>query len=319
MMFDRTQDVVISRWGGTKGVPVLTVCCITYNHANYLADALDGILKQETNFPFEIIIHDDASTDGTQEIISQYQLAYPQIIKSVIQPINQYSLGARPMQTLMPMCRGKYVAVCEGDDYWVDPKKLQTQVDFLEKNPDFVISGHDAVVIDDQGELLKSSKLPDSQKRDFSAQELQKCKAWLLTMSWVYRNVFSEYPHERTMVKNGDKFFTSMLGHYGKSHYHPEIIPAVYRAHARGIWSSLSTQEKLDSHSLTYYWMYRYYSRVGNDGLALYFWGRLVRVVLDRTPLSLLLSEFAIRVLFVRKLKQRLSHIFTSLHIHRNK
>jgi len=93
---------------------------------------------QETNFPIEILIHDDASTDGTADIIREYEQKYPEIIKPIYQTENQYSKGIKISQTFnWSRAKGKYIAICEGDDYWIDPYKLQKQVDFLENNPDY--------------------------------------------------------------------------------------------------------------------------------------------------------------------------------------
>ena len=124
----------------------VTIICLAYNHARYIRDALDGFLMQETSFPFEVIVHDDASTDGTADIIREYQLKRPDIIKTVFQKENQYSKGkVISRDFLFPMIRGKYVALCEGDDYWTDPRKLQKQVEALEAHPEADICGHRAL------------------------------------------------------------------------------------------------------------------------------------------------------------------------------
>lgn len=117
---------------------LVSISCITYNHKNYIRQCLEGFLMQKTNFAFEILIHDDASTDGTTEIIQKYEKQYPSVIKPVYQTENQYSKGVSISATFnFPRVKGKYVAICEGDDYWTDPLKLQKQFDFLEKKPDF--------------------------------------------------------------------------------------------------------------------------------------------------------------------------------------
>lgn len=117
----------------------VSILSITYNHAPYIRECLDSLLQQETDFPFEIIIHDDCSTDGTTEIIQEYADKYPDIIIPLYEEENQYSKGVRGMFTTycLPKARGKYIALCEGDDYWIDPFKLQKQVDFLERNPEY--------------------------------------------------------------------------------------------------------------------------------------------------------------------------------------
>ena len=129
----------MERWD-EKEPPLVSVCCITYNHANYIHDAVLGFLDQMTNFPIEILIHDDASTDGTEEIIREYESKYPQIIKPLYETENQYVKGRKGSRTFnIPRAQGKYIALCEGDDYWTDPFKLQKQVDFLEANPDYIL------------------------------------------------------------------------------------------------------------------------------------------------------------------------------------
>ena len=124
--------------------PEVSICCITYNHAKYIRDALDGFLMQKTSFPIEVLIHDDASTDGTADIIREYEAKYPDIIKPVYQTENQYSKGLRMvnMKYNYPRAQGKYIALCEGDDFWTDPKKLQIQYDFMESHPDYSLCMH---------------------------------------------------------------------------------------------------------------------------------------------------------------------------------
>jgi len=119
--------------------PLVSVSCITYNHEPYIRQCLDGFLMQQCDFEYEILIHDDASTDGTSEIIREYQEKYPEIIKPIIQTENQWSQGVRGIMAKFNFsrARGKYIALCEGDDYWTDPLKLQKQVDFLENNPEY--------------------------------------------------------------------------------------------------------------------------------------------------------------------------------------
>ena len=118
--------------------PLVSICCITYNHEKYIRDAIEGFLVQKTNFPIEIIIHDDASTDKTATVIKKYEEKYPDLFICIYQNENQYSKGIKPFRTyVFPKARGKYIAICEGDDYWTDPNKLQKQVDFLEAHPEY--------------------------------------------------------------------------------------------------------------------------------------------------------------------------------------
>lgn len=116
----------------------VSVFCIVYNHKKYIHECLDGFVKQKTTFQFEVIVHDDCSTDGSDEIIKEYQKKYPSIIKPILQHENQYSKGIRSIMAtfMLPKASGEYITICEGDDYWTDENKLQMQVDFLEKNQD---------------------------------------------------------------------------------------------------------------------------------------------------------------------------------------
>ena len=119
-------------------VPVkVSICTITYNHCNYIRECIEGFLEQETDFRVEIIIHDDASNDGTTKIINEYASRYPSIIRIITQSENQYSRGVNPYYAFVfPVAQGDYIAICDGDDYWNDPNKLTTQVTLLENEKD---------------------------------------------------------------------------------------------------------------------------------------------------------------------------------------
>lgn len=117
--------------------PLVSIDCITYNHEAFISEAIESFLMQKTDFTFEVLIHDDASTDQTANIIRKYEKKHPDIIKPIYQKENQYSQDVEiSRQFQFPRARGKYIAFCEGDDYWTDPYKLQKQVDFLEAHPD---------------------------------------------------------------------------------------------------------------------------------------------------------------------------------------
>ena len=129
------KDIAISK---EEQPLMVTIRCITYNHEPYIRQCLEGFVMQKTNFRFEAIVHDDASTDGTAAIIREYAEKYPDIIKPIYETENQYSKRDGSLRRIMDAhTHGKYVAMCEGDDYWIDPLKLQKQVDFLEDNPEY--------------------------------------------------------------------------------------------------------------------------------------------------------------------------------------
>ncbi len=123
--------------------PVISIICNTFNQEKYIAEALDSFLMQKVNVPFEILVHDDASTDRTSEIVREYEAKYPDIIKPIYQTENQYSKGVSITPEIqIPRAKGKYIAFCEGDDYWTDENKLQIQLDFMEENADYTICCH---------------------------------------------------------------------------------------------------------------------------------------------------------------------------------
>ena len=122
---------------------VVSVLCTAYNHEKYIRSALDGFVNQKTNFRYEVLINDDASTDHTAAIIAEYEAKYPDIIKPVYQTENQYSKGVFITKSILfPRSKGKYTAICEGDDYWCDENKLQKQVDFLESHEEYAACVH---------------------------------------------------------------------------------------------------------------------------------------------------------------------------------
>ena len=175
-------------------VPLVSICCAAYNHEPYIRQCLDGFVMQRTTFPFEVLIHDDASTDKTADIIREYEKKYPDIIKPIYQKENQYSKGGKiSLRFNIPRAKGKYIAFCEGDDYWIDPLKLQKQVDFLEANPDyglvctdvdFYIQAEDRFIRN----YFQSKKYPIKYTfEDFLV------KAWFVaTCTWLYQKELCE-------------------------------------------------------------------------------------------------------------------------------
>lgn len=136
---------------------MVSVSCLVYNHEKYLRKCLDGIVMQRTNFKFEVLVHDDASTDGSQDIIREYEEKYPDIIKPIYQTENQYSKGVGISPTYQYVrAKGKYFAECEGDDFWTDPYKLQKQFDIMEENSDCFMCVHTVVDVSEDGSMTNS-------------------------------------------------------------------------------------------------------------------------------------------------------------------
>ena len=149
-------------------VVLVSVRCLVYNHEPYLRQCLEGFVMQKTNFRFEAVVHDDASTDGSAAIICEYAKKYPDIIKPIYETENQYSKHDGSLRKIVnSSCKGKYIALCEGDDYWIDPLKLQKQVDFMEAHPDYMLCGTNGLVLWDGG-----INAPEYFNRNFTNREL---------------------------------------------------------------------------------------------------------------------------------------------------
>lgn len=249
-------------------VPLVSICCITYNHGPFIRQCLDGFLMQETTFPVEILIHDDASTDDTAAVIREYAAQYPALIRPILQTENQHSRGIAPISHyVIPKTNGRYIATCEGDDYWTDSEKLQKQVDFLEANSEYVITYHDAKIIDEDGRVIGESKLPFQLRKDLTSDQLRN-GAWTLTLTRCFRNVIREFPDEYQMVLNRDIFFTVLLSVHGHGKYMDNIQPAVYRQHSGGIWSSLDRAEREMQRMNTSIYIYCYLRRRDSNVVA---------------------------------------------------
>ncbi|WP_028239386.1 glycosyltransferase family 2 protein [Stutzerimonas azotifigens] len=262
------EHALLARWGGHT-TPLLSIVCLAYNHEAFIGATLDGFLRQETDFPFEIIVHDDASSDGTAALIRQYAARYPNIIRPIYQTQNQYSLGVPFSTALFAQARGRYIAYCEGDDYWTDPRKLQIQVDFLEHNRDYVITYHDAFMFDERG-VIRSPHLGARYRRDASALELMRGRP-LSTLTVCFRNLVHELPAELHGVEVLDICWWSLLGAHGKGKFLEQIQPAAYRVHQGGIFSMRPSRQRIRMSLHAYYSLARYYQRIGNEALYQHF------------------------------------------------
>src|SRR5690606_32700998 len=215
--------------------PLVSICCITYNHGKYIRDCIEGFLMQKCNFSYEILINDDASNDGTQTIIQEYMHRYPEIIKPIFHSENQYSKGQRGFNFKynFPRAKGKYIAMCEGDDFWTDPDKLQIQVDLLEKESNIVLCSHNVNRIDESCGIIKPGIVSDDVKY-FTSSEIFHNQ--FPTLSLVFRNVDLAYTDEFKNAFNGDAILTGLLSrHGGAAHF--GFVGATYRIHSGGVYS----------------------------------------------------------------------------------
>jgi glycosyltransferase involved in cell wall biosynthesis len=260
----RQEQEIRQSWD--SDAPVLSMVCISYNHAAFIAQTLTGFLQQRTHFPFEIICYDDCSTDNSREIVTDFQQRYPSLIKTIFPDENQRSKGFKPfIDFVLPQCKGAYIARCEGDDYWVDPDKVEKQVSFLQQHPQYVLATHDIHTVDEHNQLISTGHLADFYKKDFNSKALRCGWAGPVTQSILFRNVLKSFPPEFRKTYLGDAFLASLLGQYGDAKYMADIKPSMYRIHSGGVFSPLALSDKFDMQAYSFFWMYKYYKRIGMD------------------------------------------------------
>lgn len=210
---------------------IVSIQCLVYNHEPYLRKCLDGFVMQKTNFKFEAIVHDDCSTDKSCAIIREYAEKYPDIIKPIYEKENQYSKHDGSLNRIMDNASiGKYVAICEGDDYWIDPLKLQKQVDFLESHPDFDMVRTDSNVYYQDTNITINSvfgkKLFPNCEDTFVDYVVR--PAWLATCSWLIRSPLGDYDNLPHDCFKGDLALMIYIAKRSKVKYLPEVT-SVYR------------------------------------------------------------------------------------------
>ena len=218
----------------------VSIICNTYNHENYIRDAIESFLMQKTNFKFEVLIHDDASTDKTPEIIREYETKYPEIIKPVYQKENQYSQGIRYASLYQyPRVKGKYIAFCEGDDYWTDSYKLQKQYDALEKNPQVDICAHTADVVEAETKKKISQIKSSNEDKIFTTEEvILGGGGFVATNSLMYRSELStlELPPFRQFLSLD--YTLQIHGSLRGGMLYLKDNMSAYRKCAKGSWTS---------------------------------------------------------------------------------
>lgn len=220
--------------------PLLTVCIITYNHAQYINQAFDSVLQQRTNFSWEILVADDFSTDGTRDIILEYKNKSKVDIKTIFQEENVGA--ARNWKALIFSPISKYIAYFEGDDYWTDPYKLQKQVDYLEQHPDCAICYHRVHTLQD-GQLLPETLNTATTAENYTLDDLLPGNK-MHTVSVVFRNMFSSgIPAWISRCPIGDYPLHCYNAQQGYIHYMPDIM-AVYRLHSASYYSHLPQYRK---------------------------------------------------------------------------
>ena len=228
--------------GASGDRPLVSVACAAFNHAPFIRDALEGFRMQRADFPFEVVVHDDASSDGTAEIIRSFQEEHPERVTAVFQRENQYSAGRRIYPDFIwPLLRGTYVAMCDGDDFWTDPRKLVKQVDALRRHPESALCFHPAAERRTDGSLPPGSPLLlRSGERVLSPRETILGGFALPSASMmVHRRVVEDYISWKELLQGAgitDFFLRILAGLHGGAVFLPDAM-CVYRRNVPGSWT----------------------------------------------------------------------------------
>lgn len=212
----------------------VTVFCLAYNHEKYIRKALEGFVNQKTDFKYEVLIHDDASTDGTAQIIQEYEERYPEIIKAIYQKQNQHSQGVKITRTyLLPKSRGEFVAFCEGDDYWIDNSKLQKQYDVMTRNSSVLFCAHKVQCVNEDNSY-NTRVIPDNRcglqescllnQESFSDLLFIKGSYCFQTSSYFLRKDLYIKAENLASFFNGDQTLLYTALRYGDVYYLNEIM-----------------------------------------------------------------------------------------------
>ena len=236
--------------------PVVSIACVTYNHEEYISQAIESFLAQKTNFVFEIVIGEDYSTDATRTICQEYATKYPDIIKLIIS--NSNIGAAKNGIRIFEACKGKYIALCDGDDYWTDPFKLQKQVDFLESNKDYSIASHRYRIFDNEKKTFSLDFAHDLFDDNIDGLEFDKYKflehQYTQTLTVVLRREMLDLPLF-LKLQQGDMalFYCCLKNGPG---YCFNFDGAVYRRHLGGIYSKRNDYEKVRAGFYLFYTLY---------------------------------------------------------------
>jgi len=271
--------------------PLLSILCITYNHAPYIRQCLDGFIMQKVNFPIEVLINDDASTDGTADIIREYEQKYPDIIKPLYQTENQFSKGI-PVNWIYnyPRIKGKYFTTCEGDDYWIDDCYLKDGVMFLEQHKEYNCYAANTIC-----------KKPNSEEPIVNALDYNNIGhdvsfdnyLYLHTSARMYRNIIDLTASFDPLPCLADSYLWYIYLDKGKVFFEHKIV-SVYRITGKGIWTNLTKKEQINQNYEANILANKYFS----NKYSVFFWRAIPKNIILRAIKKIIGIERTMELLF---------------------
>ncbi len=243
-----SQSDIQSNWMNKKSQPTVSIVCIVYNQEKYIEDAIRGFLIQKTSFPFEIIIHDDASTDSTATIIGEYQGRYPDIIKFIKQNENQYSKSPNSILVIpVQIARGKYIALCEGDDFWIDSEKLEKQIEILKEEREVKICFSAGLSMFTTGKQLENYMYAKHLKIFSPEEVIRQGGGFMPTCSLViHKSVFESLPDWFCDKAPVGDVFLQILASIDKGALYLPDITCIYRVASEGSWTFADSRRSDD-------------------------------------------------------------------------
>jgi glycosyltransferase involved in cell wall biosynthesis len=246
--------------------PKISILCTAFNHEAYIEKAITSFFEQDTAEPFEVIVADDASSDNTLEILRYWKKQFPEHIKVLKFEENLYQKWRSTSEVLLAEASGEYIAICEGDDFWVDPRKLRIQGEILDQNKRLVSTTHNLFVFD----------MPKMVLREYSASHgsfLQKAEQSKTVEKYnhlntiLFRNCFDRFPVELNATRNGDYLLTAFLGNYGDNMHLTDLFGSVWRQNPFSSWMPLAENEKNEGRFLARFCIFEMNKRLGNTNV----------------------------------------------------
>jgi glycosyltransferase involved in cell wall biosynthesis len=252
----------------------VSVCLITYNHERFIGQAVESVLEQQTDFAYELVIGEDCSTDRTREILIDFQNRFPDKITLLLWEENLGLQGKNNLVKTLAECTGQYVAFLEGDDYWIDPNKLQKQVAFLDAHPTFSMCAHNTQVISFPDDVALYIYTPPGQKKISKLVDVLEDYRWHTSSILFRKGIYDNIPKLFYRFHSVDWLLYIIAAEHGNIGFIDEVM-SVYRVHQGGIWSPLKREEKWNISWFQYNELYNHYGNKYHSSLMRFLSNRI--------------------------------------------